>query len=64
MGKTVGIRQSVELIVQTRFPNLLELVMARVEHMQDPTLLQQMLIAMSAAQDEQSARRYLLAFKG
>jgi len=60
-GKTEGIRQSVETLVQARFPDLLELVMERAARTQDPIVLQQILIAMGMAQDENKACRYLLA---
>lgn len=62
-GKVEGIRQSVEMVVQTRFPDLLEVVMERVKLMHDPTVLQQILVAMSVAQDENRARRFLLALR-
>lgn len=62
-GKAEGIRQSVEVVVQTRFPDLLELVMERLKGTQDPTVLQQILVALSVAQDENRARRFLLALQ-
>jgi len=46
-------------VVQTRFPQLLELVLDRVERLDDPAALQRLLVAMSAAQDARKARRYL-----
>ena len=60
-GKTEGIRQSVEMLVQTRFPELIELARERAGRIQDPTILQQILVAIGAFPDENRARNYLLA---
>lgn len=62
-GKTEGIRQSIEMVVQTRFPHLLDLAMDRVARLHDPAALQRILVAMSAAQNERKAQRYLQALR-
>jgi len=62
-GKTEGIRQSIEMVVQTRFPHLLDLAMDRVARLQDPAALQRILVAMSAAQNERKAQRYLQSLR-
>jgi hypothetical protein len=58
-GKAEGFRASIEALVQTRFPNLVELARERVGRLQDLAILQQVLVAVGAAQDEPHALRYL-----
>ena len=60
-GKLEGFRASIETLMQNRFPDLVALAMERIEHMQDSVELQNVLLAMSFAQDECDARCYLLA---
>lgn len=60
-SKTAGMRESIETVVQTRFPALQHLVKERLNRIKNQEMLQQVLVAMSAAADEQKARRYLLA---
>lgn len=62
-GLEQGIRQSIEIMVQTRFPALAALAKERIEHIQDREMLEQVLVAMIAAQTEKKARRYLLALE-
>lgn len=62
-GKAEGIRQSIEMGVQTRFPHLLDLAMDRVARLHDPAALQRVLVAMSAAQNERKAQRFLQALQ-
>jgi hypothetical protein len=62
-GKTEATRQNIALIVQARFPRLEDLAMERVERIADLEALQKVLVALSAAPDERSARRYLLALQ-
>ena len=62
-GKAEGIRQSIEMVVQTRFPHLLDLAVDRVSRLQDPEALQRVLVAMSAAQNERKAQRFLQALQ-
>lgn len=63
-GREAGIRESVEAVVQTRFPALLDLTRERLAHIQHPDALQQLLVAMVAAETERKARRYLLTLQG
>lgn len=58
-GEARGIRLSIEMVVQTRFPALYDLAMERLERIHDPLALQRVLVAMSAAQSERKARHYL-----
>ena len=60
-GEARGIRRSIRLTVQGRFPDLIELAVERVEQVQDMEVLEKVQVAMSAAQDEREARRFLLA---
>ncbi len=60
-GIEAGLRQSIEAVVQTRFPSLVDLAVERMEHIQDQAGLQKLLVAMSAASTERKAQRYLLA---
>lgn len=60
-GLEKGIHQSIETVVQARFPALIELAKDRLGHIQDQATLQQVLVAMSTAQTEKKARRYLLS---
>ena len=62
-GKAEATRQNIELVVQARFPDLEELMMDRLERMQDLEALQKMLVAMSTVQDKSKAQRYLLALQ-
>jgi predicted transposase YdaD len=60
-GRTAGIRQSVEAVVQTRFPALLDLARERMEGIKNPDALQKLLVAMVAVSTESNARHYLLS---
>ncbi len=62
-GEIRGIRLSIEMVVQTRFPGLFDLAMERLERVRDLLTLQRILIAMTAAQNERKARHYLLALQ-
>jgi hypothetical protein len=55
--------QNIGLVVQARFPALEALVMDRLERIHDLEALQKMLVALSIVQDENKARRYLLALQ-
>lgn len=59
-GLKKGLRQSIEAVVQTRFPTLVDLVRERLGQIHDQEALQKLLVAMSAASTERKARRYLL----
>jgi hypothetical protein len=60
-GVETGMRRSIQAIVQTRFPALVDLATERVKHIQDQDALQKVLVAMGVAPTERKARRYLLA---
>lgn len=60
-GVETGIRQSIQAVVQTRFPALTDLATERVKHIQNLDMLQKIHIAMIAAPTERKARHYLLA---
>lgn len=60
-GIEQGIRRSVEAVVQTRFPDLVDLARTRTERIQDQQRLYDVLVAMSAASTEREAGQYLLA---
>lgn len=62
-GIEIGLRQSIEAVVQTRFPVLLDLSREKAAHIQDIQKLREVLVAMSAATTERKARRYLLALR-
>jgi flagellar biosynthesis/type III secretory pathway protein FliH len=61
IGRAQSIRQSIQTVVQTRFPALADLATKRIEHVQNLDMLQQIHIAMIAAPTERKARRYLFA---
>lgn len=63
-GVEIGLRQSIEAVVQTRFPALLDLAKERLEHAQDQGALHRMLVALVAASTERKARNYLLTLNG
>ena len=60
-GIEAGLLQSIETVVQTRFPTLLDLARGRVENVQDHEVLQKTLVAMIAAETERKAQKFLLA---
>ena len=62
-GEIRGVRQSIKIIVQMRFPRLLELAMDRIEQIQNLGELQQVLLAMGEMRSERRARRYLQALQ-
>ena len=61
-GTLNGIRQSIEAVVQARFPALLDVAKERMLLVQEQSELQRLLVAMSVATTERKARRFLLAF--
>ena len=58
-GKTEGMRQSIEMIVQIRFPDLRDSVMERVKQLQDPIVLQTILLMLGLTSEDLQARHYL-----
>lgn len=62
-GRVEGKRESIESIVQMRFPALLDLAKERLKYIQDQESLQRLLVAMVAANTERQARRFLLALR-
>ena len=61
-GLEEGLRQSIEMVVQARFPALLDFAKERMALVQEQSELQRLLVAMSVAKTERKARRFLLAF--
>ena len=62
-GKAEATYQNIELVVRARFPQLVNLVMERVERMQALETLQKVLIALSTAQNEREAQSYILTLQ-
>lgn len=59
-GKEQGIQVSILAIVQKYFPSLTTVAQERVARLKTPELLQNLLLQIVGAQDEQEVRRYLL----
>ncbi len=62
-GEIKGIRQSIEAVVQIRFPALLNLAREKIEHLQNEETLRNVHVAMVATSTERKARRYLMALQ-
>ncbi|MEO7018921.1 MAG: hypothetical protein ABI234_02075 [Ktedonobacteraceae bacterium] len=62
-GEIKGIRQSIEAVIQIRFPALLNLAREKIEHLQDEETLRNIHVAMVATSTERKARRYLMALQ-
>ena len=58
-----GICESIERVVQARFPALSKLLRRQIASIQDQETLLQISVAMSTAETEQAARQYLLALE-
>lgn len=59
-GELLGVRKSIEAIVQTRFPTILLLARVKIEQIADLDKLQEILVQMSVAADAMTATQYLL----
>ncbi len=56
-----SLRESIETVVQARFPVLYDLAMERVDQIEDPALLQRVLVTMSVASSKRKVRQFLRA---
>ena len=54
-----GLRQLLESFVQVRFPNSMELAKERVSAIEQPKVLQEMILKIGIAQTEEEARQIL-----
>ena len=62
-GVAQGQRQSIEIVTQARFPDLLVLVKNRISFLTDEEKLQKILSVVSAAHSSEEVRHYLLALR-
>ena len=60
-GEIKNMRESIELFVQMRFPNLIDLARERVQRAENLILLQRIQASLYVAPDENNARSVLLS---
>ena len=62
-GRIEGIRQSVEALMRSRFPDLLAPVKGLMERQSDLTRLEEMLVIVGTARTAEEVEQYLLALQ-
>ena len=63
IGRAQGIKASIEVVVQIRFPDLLDLARERVAHIQDEEQLRQIHATLVIVDNEHQVHRFLMTLQ-